>query len=295
MKSEQLRFKFLESRRRIIFANQFCWNSIRAPFRHNILHCQNFWRPVEWPSIQRFCTFIPSAAFHLHHKTLFDAICFFNPKQRKRGVLSQLETWMSWRQPGTERRSFIFFPSHTLSFQHDIRCGRRLAVGYTCHAQGHDKRHTLNWITYLICLYKWFLFQLWCFFMGQQVESFNIFHKMQSWWPRSKTPPPSSANSVSWIIVHLVYVAKRRSPLTQSATLMDHFAWFQASAAKYIRSALSWDITQRIVVIPYRRFGTTYRSHLQGSINWRFGFLTLEDGTDRSYRTVGKELPLHAS
>jgi len=194
MKSEQLRFKFLESRRRIIFANQFCWNSIRAPFRHNILHCQNFWRPVEWPSIQRFCTFIPSAAFHLHHKTLFDAICFFNPKQRKRGVLSQLETWMSWRQPGTERRSFIFFPSHTLSFQHDIRCGRRLAVGYTCHAQGHDKRHTLNWITYLICLYKWFLFQLWCFFMGQQVESFNIFHKMQSWWPRSKTPPPSSAN-----------------------------------------------------------------------------------------------------
>jgi len=27
--------------------------------------------------------------------------------------------------------------------------------------------------------------------------------------------------------------------------------------------ALFWDITQRIVVIPYRRFETTYRSHLQ--------------------------------
>jgi hypothetical protein len=29
-----------------------------------------------------------------------------------------------------------------------------------------------------------------------------------------------------------------------------------------IRSALFWDITQRRVVIIYRRFGTTYRSHL---------------------------------
>jgi hypothetical protein len=31
-------------------------------------------------------------------------------------------------------------------------------------------------------------------------------------------------------------------------------------------SALFWDITQRRVVILYRRFGTTYRSHLQGSL-----------------------------
>ena len=30
-------------------------------------------------------------------------------------------------------------------------------------------------------------------------------------------------------------------------------------------SALSWDITQRIVAIPYGRFETTYLSHLQGS------------------------------
>jgi hypothetical protein len=70
--------------------------------------------------------------------------------------------------------------------EHDIRRGRRLALGYTCHAQGHDKRHTLNWITYLICLYKWFIFQFWCFFMGQQVENFNVFHKTHV----RKTPPP---------------------------------------------------------------------------------------------------------
>jgi hypothetical protein len=32
-----------------------------------------------------------------------------------------------------------------------------------------------------------------------------------------------------------------------------------------LRSALVWDITQRRVVIPYRRFGATYQSHLQES------------------------------
>jgi hypothetical protein len=32
-----------------------------------------------------------------------------------------------------------------------------------------------------------------------------------------------------------------------------------------MRSALLWDIMQIMVVIRYRRFGTTYRSHLQGS------------------------------
>ena len=34
-----------------------------------------------------------------------------------------------------------------------------------------------------------------------------------------------------------------------------------------LRSALFWDVTQRIVVIPYGRFGTTYRSELQGPRN----------------------------
>jgi hypothetical protein len=31
----------------------------------------------------------------------------------------------------------------------------------------------------------------------------------------------------------------------------------------WMRSALFWDITQRMVAIPYRRFGTTYGSHLK--------------------------------
>ena len=37
-----------------------------------------------------------------------------------------------------------------------------------------------------------------------------------------------------------------------------------------MRSALVCDITQRIVLIPYWRFGTTYRSHFQGSSSPRW-------------------------
>jgi hypothetical protein len=48
---------------------------------------------------------------------------------------------------------------------------------------------------------------------------------------------------------------------------------------------LFWDITQRRVVILYRRFGTTYRSN----------FLTLEDGTDMLSRNIGKVFPLYAT
>jgi len=36
-------------------------------------------------------------------------------------------------------------------------------------------------------------------------------------------------------------------------------------AAKYMRTALFWDVTQPVVAISCRNFGTTYRFHLQGS------------------------------
>jgi hypothetical protein len=46
-----------------------------------------------------------------------------------------------------------------------------------------------------------------------------------------------------------------------------------------MRSELFWNITQRRVVTLYRRFGTTYRSHLQRSRSpFIWDFLTLEDG-----------------
>jgi len=64
------------------------------------------------------------------------------------------------------------------------------------------------------------------------------------------------------------------------------------------KTALFLFITQRVVVNSYRRFGTTYRSHRQGSrIQFRiaFGFLNREDGTDRLSRNVGKKLTLLAA
>jgi len=46
-----------------------------------------------------------------------------------------------------------------------------------------------------------------------------------------------------------------------------------ATVNKETSSALFWDIIQRTEVIPFRRFGTTYRSHIQASRNpndtWR--------------------------
>jgi len=48
-----------------------------------------------------------------------------------------------------------------------------------------------------------------------------------------------------------------------------------------MRTALLWVITQQVSVISYRRFGTTYRSHIQGSRD-----------LDRLSRSVGKKLPL---
>jgi hypothetical protein len=72
----------------------------------------------------------------------------------------------------------------------------------------------------------------------------------------------------------------------------------QASAAMFMKSAACWDITQRRVVDIYRRFGTSYQSHLQGSRSPRrknLDFLTLEDGTGTLCRNVGKQLPNDAA
>jgi len=49
-----------------------------------------------------------------------------------------------------------------------------------------------------------------------------------------------------------------------------------------MRTALFWVITQRVVVISCRRFGTTYRFHLREE---------KEDGTERLSRNIGKKLP----
>jgi len=44
-------------------------------------------------------------------------------------------------------------------------------------------------------------------------------------------------------------------------------------SAKYMRTALFWVVTQWVGVISYRRFGTSYRSRLQGFLNDVWGCL----------------------
>jgi hypothetical protein len=58
-----------------------------------------------------------------------------------------------------------------------------------------------------------------------------------------------------------------------------------------LRTALSRHITQQVLVIPYRRFGTWYPSHMHGSKVVILEVLIFEDGSKRLYRNVGKELP----
>jgi len=60
-------------------------------------------------------------------------------------------------------------------------------------------------------------------------------------------------------------------------------------------SGLFWDVTQRTVVIPCRRFGTTYWSHLQGSRDFYLDFFTIGNGTDRLSRNVGTKLPSYVA
>jgi len=62
-----------------------------------------------------------------------------------------------------------------------------------------------------------------------------------------------------------------------------------------MRSALVWDIMQRMVVISYRRFGTTCNFYIKGPRNPNSDFFNLEYKTDRLSRNVAKNLPLHAA
>jgi hypothetical protein len=50
-----------------------------------------------------------------------------------------------------------------------------------------------------------------------------------------------------------------------SSHCISFYVIFQASAAKLLRTALFWVITQRVLVISYRLFGKTCRSHPLGS------------------------------
>jgi hypothetical protein len=61
-----------------------------------------------------------------------------------------------------------------------------------------------------------------------------------------------------WICLHVISPLWFGTTLTVSTTIS---AWFQSSVAKQKITALFWVFTQPLVVIPYRRFGTNYRSN----------------------------------
>jgi hypothetical protein len=61
---------------------------------------------------------------------------------------------------------------------------------------------------------------------------------------------------------------------TKLESIFQEFWWAKDASMvvhgrNILRSALSWDVMQRTVVIPYRHFGTTYWSHLHRSRNPR--------------------------
>jgi hypothetical protein len=74
------------------------------------------------------------------------------------------------------------------------------------------------------------------------------------------------------------------------------FNLFSPKLRNQLRSAFFWVITQRVAVIPYRRFGTIYRCQLQGLIKQNLlGSWDLRIGTDRLSRNVVKKLQLLAA
>ena len=64
-------------------------------------------------------------------------------------------------------------------------------------------------------------------------------------------------------------------------------AWLQDSAAKYMGTALFWVVMQRVVVIPYRRFGTASRCDI--ACVYTVGMWRLHRfGMSSSYSTTNK-------
>jgi hypothetical protein len=69
--------------------------------------------------------------------------------------------------------------------------------------------------------------------------------------------------------------------------------WFQASPAMLLRSMHFCDITRRRVVLVYRRFGTSYRSHIRGPRVWpvKMGPIRCPETSVNNYHTTPPNIP----
>jgi len=69
----------------------------------------------------------------------------------------------------------------------------------------------------------------------------------------------------NYMILLVTRLAETPITLADRKWLDQGSARFQTSASKYVRTALFWAVTHRVVVITYRHFGTFYWSHLERS------------------------------
>ena len=120
------------------------------------------------------------------------------------------------------------------------------------------------------------------------------------WRPTLATVEASVSNCLRVRLLHFIYkvlnkastIPKQLCRYHSDTFIIQPFShltiYLPIYLPNHLRNALFWVITLRILVIPCRRFGTTYRSHLQRSRTQ--SSFTIEDGTDRLSRNVGKDL-----
>jgi len=93
---------------------------------------------------------------------------------------------------------------------------------------------------------------------------YEVFERKLLIWgnPKEKKSQADIKNMRSFCATLYFFLCCTRNP---ERRVLEQFAWFWASVAIQMRCVSFWDLTESIILFSYRRFGTTYRSHLQGT------------------------------
>ena len=93
--------------------------------------------------------------------------------------------------------------------------------------------------------------------------------------------------------IQTTFLIRMRREIKILSPLVRAAIWKQTERSAYVNSSLFWDLRRRRFVVVYRRFGTTYRSYMQGSDS--LNCLTLEDKTAEtsvtSYQPTPRNIP----
>jgi hypothetical protein len=130
-----------------------------------------------------------------------------------------------------------------------------------------EKRFWLNYNRKLQCIRKWSLLN------ANNMQKNRYFSMLATWQP---------AHINDWVANGTDSYQSQSSCEDPKSIVVKPLSCLQRLYQK-VRSSLFWDVTQRWLVVTYRLFETTSRSHLQGS-----SFFTLQGGTDRLFRNVGQ-------